>query len=163
MSDRRITKIKFKKELITIEWEQYQAKTEDRDKFSLTSKDEPLPSFPEAMAALAKDVEVICELPIGERGNITPTGISHSYTDNDSFIVVTAQRKLLSSRSPMNINTPAKSMEGDDEFAADSFLIDDIDTLEQEAFDYIDGQRAQQKLDFEEDGGDEVGQSAAAT
>ena len=66
MADRRITKIKFKKELITIEWEQYQAKTEDWDKFSLTSKDEPLPSFPEAMAALAKDVEVICELPEGD-------------------------------------------------------------------------------------------------
>ena len=161
MADRRITKIKFKKELISIEWEQYQAKTEDWDKFSLTSKDEPLPSFPEAMAALAKDVETICELPIGERGNITPTGISHSYADKDDFVVITAQRKLLSSRSPMNINTPAKSMYGDDEFSADTSLINHIIALEDQAFDYIDGQRAQQKLDFEEGGGDEIGQSAA--
>ena len=154
MAAKRITKIKFKGDLVVVQWQQYQSLTNDWDNFTMSSKETPLPSFPAAMAALAKDVEVVCELPEGERDNITPTGISHSYTDNDSFIVITAQRKLLSSRSPMNINTPAKSMEGDDEFAADTSLIDDIATLEEQAFAYIDGQRAQQKLDFDESGGD---------
>lgn len=154
MAAKRITKIKFKGDLVVVQWQQYQSLTNDWDNFTMSSKETPLPSFPAAMAALAKDVEVVCELPEGERDNITPTGISHSYTDNDSFIVITAQRKLLSSRSPMNINTPAKTMEGDDEFAADTSLIDDIATLEEQAFAYIDGQRAQQKLDFDESGGD---------
>ena len=148
--ERRITKIKLKADLVVVQWQQYQPLTKDWDSFAMSSKEAPLPSFPEAMAALAKHVEEICELPEHSRDKITVTGISHSYSLNNSYVVITAQKELFTSRSPLNLNTPVKAMESDidDDYGASDEMVYDVEQLEQEAFNYIDGQRAQQELDF---------------
>ena len=67
--ERRITKIKLKADLVVIQWQQYQSLTKDWDSFAMSSKEAPLPSFPEAMAALAKHVEEICDAETLPRQN----------------------------------------------------------------------------------------------
>lgn len=89
-------------------------------------------------------------MPKHSRDKITVTGISHSYSLNNSYVVITAQKELFTSRSPLNLNTPVKAMESDidDDYGASDEMVYDVEQLEQEAFNYIDGQRAQQELDF---------------
>lgn len=151
--ERRINKIKLKGDMVIIQWQQYQPLTKNWDNFSMSSKEAPLPSLPEAMTRLAKHVEKICELPERSRDKITVTGISHSYSSNNSYVVITAQKELITSRSPLNLNTPVKAMESDidDDYGASDERVYDIEQLEQEAFNYIDGQRAQQEFDFGDD------------
>lgn len=155
----RIVKIKIKQGEFYFAWESFQSKTRHWDKHTLTCKDLPRPEFLEKMQVLANHVTEICEFAKEESQKLTVSGVSLSYTDkNNRYLVITAQKSLAHSKSPLIINTPARpeapENEGDGEkFCWSSDLTDDIDDLEREAWKYIDGDRAQQTLDFDDVGG----------
>lgn len=83
------------------------------DEYSITSSEEPLSEFNETFQSLNEFVIEICELPKGDIDNIDIRGVSLSYntaTDGKEVmgVVITAQKKLLYSSCPLNLNTPHK-------------------------------------------------------
>lgn len=91
----------------------------------------------------------------GETKKLLVSGVSLGYSDEGNcYLVITAQKALEYSKAPLIINTPARpempeSDADSEEFCWSDELCTDVDALEQEAWKYIDGERAQQTLDFE--------------
>ena len=187
---RRITKIKCKKGLWFFAWETYQPVTKNWDQHTLSCKDQARQELIDLFMRMGHHAAEICEIPTEsgikseeeentesrENGNgIVASGITLSYSDGGNcYLIITAQKKLTYSKRPLLINTPARPEipEKDEvqEFCWSDDLASDIDLLEQEAWKYIEGDRAQQVLDFgnaaggtdEEDslaGGEEIGVS----
>ena len=130
----RLTKVKAKAGKWTIGWEKKSESTGTYDSYEIN----------------------ICELPLGAAKKIVVSGVSVSYTDNNCYVVITAQKALINSKSPLLINTPARPLypgeDEDDSYCMSEELYDDLIILEKEALKYVRGERAQQVLDF---GGDD--------
>lgn len=153
--NRQITKIKIKKGICFFGWEIYQNATQNWDAHTLTCKDRPRDEFFRAIKNMVRHVMDICEFPKEEDGKkFLVSGITESYTEDNRFLTITAQKELSFSRAPLIINTPARAEEmGADEdpaFCLSEDLLVDLGTLEAEAWKYIAGERAQQQLDFAE-------------
>lgn len=153
--NRRITKIKIKKGICFFGWEIYQNATQNWDAHTLTCKDHPRDEFFLAIKNMVRHVMDICEFPKAEDGKkFIVSGITESYTKDNRFLTITAQKELSFSRAPLIINTPARAEEvgadGDPAFCLSEDLLVDLGTLEAEAWKYIAGERAQQQLDFAE-------------
>jgi hypothetical protein len=109
------------------------------------------------MDSLGPHVKTICEVGTAwDDKKITVSGISVSSTGGIMGAVITAQVKLDSSQSPLNINTPHKPEEpysegGSDEYCLHPNAIRAIQYLLSEAKGYLDGKRAQQSIDFDKD------------
>lgn len=152
---KRITKIKVKKGEYFFSWEIFQASTKNWDKHTLSCKDKPRPELLERLQTLANHVTEICEFGERETKKLIVSGVSLSYGDDGNcYLVITAQKALEYSKAPLIINTPARPAEPENdadspEFCWSDELANDIDALEREAWKYIDGERAQQTLDFE--------------
>lgn len=164
---KRITKIKAKKGEYFFGWEVYQEATKSWDAYTMTCKDPPREELKERMIAMVAHVIEICEFDERDAKRIIVSGITESHTDDNRYITITAQKSLEYSKAPLIINTPARpewvQNEGDDEAYCISLdLANDLKELEIEAWRYIDGERAQQSLDFDggDGGGDDGGDDA---
>lgn len=157
---RRIKKIKLdKKEKIILDWEvEIGSGSENKswDEYHIKCSDRANPEFYNAIKNLVQDVILLLEFPDIWKETITVKGVSFSYSDNDvQGAVITAQRELMCSATPMNCNTPHKPFDSynenecDDEQLMPEETQCRLHTLEEEAQKYIDGDRAQMNL-FEE-------------
>ena len=149
-SPKRITKVKCKKGLWSFAWEKYQTKTQNWDQYSLSCKDQARPELIECFRKMAKHAADICEIVYFEEKMIA-SGISFTYAADDKppncYLVITAQKELEYSNSPLILNTPARPQEPEngmpDEFCWSNELADDIEKLKEEAWRYIKGERAE--------------------
>ena len=152
---KRVTKIKVKKGTYYLAWEVFQASTKNWDQHTLSCKDQPRPELLERLQVMANHVTEICEFGEWETKKLIVSGVSLSYGDEGNcYLVITAQKALEYSRAPLIINTPARpempeSDADSQDFCWSDELAADIDALEQEAWKYVEGERAQMTLDFE--------------
>ena len=130
------------------------------DEYSMKSGEEPKPSFERALDNLIPHVEEMCELPYKDHQvhPYTIRGVSFSYGgDNDTMgATITAERSLTSSNSPLILNTPHKIEDPYAEGADDTQVMTtdcllDLQTLMDEAEDFLDGERAQMDMFNEEE------------
>jgi len=101
------------------------------------------------MQKMAHHIVQICELPEDDVNKIEARSVSLSYGEDGSGVVISGIKELESNVSPMCLNTPYKpenAPEGMEECAMSCALQDDIEKLCEEAFRYINGDRAQQNL-----------------
>lgn len=158
MSDlpKRILKIKCKKGLWSFAWENYQQKTQNWDQYTLSCKDQARPELIEIFRKMAEHAADICEI-LFNPNRMFASGISFSYPADDKppncYLVITAQKELEYSGSPLILNTPVRPQKPEngmpDDFCWSEELAADIEDLKEEAWKYISGERAQQSL-FEE-------------
>jgi hypothetical protein len=156
-----LTKIKFNKGKIEIEYEKCDRET-DSKKTQFCSYDEPLPSFKDALQAMALHAEEICEFPAGfftapsaetgdgevirQKGRVL--GVSFSYADKDGIMgaSITVLRELITSQAPLVINTPHLAEAEYSEGSSQPLLTDDcvraLYALKDEAMKYLNGERA---------------------
>jgi len=149
----RFQKIKYSKGKVKIEYELRNKEKKDWDQFSLACSNEPRPEFQIALQALSKDVIEMCELPEDYIKRIMVTGVSFSYGSEAEIMGATiiAQMTLNRSNVNLNLNTPHKPSEpysegGDAAQCLSQDCIDRLVSLELEAEDYINGNRAQGEL-----------------
>lgn len=165
---KRILKVKFgsdKKHVFVYE----DIKDKDNgiiDEFDFKSKDKALPEFYTALQAMAEHACRICEFPRSYDKGVTVTGVSFSYTEVEATgeevmgAVITFQKVLDNSNSPLCINTPHKPSkfydgkpEGespqDPALLLSTACVEALETLQAEAIRYIDGERDQAELKFE--------------
>ncbi|BEU87837.1 hypothetical protein TAMA11512_13010 [Selenomonas sp. TAMA-11512] len=157
---RRITKIKAKKGEYFFIWEVYQESTKSWDVYSLSCKDAPREELKERLKDMIAHVVEICELSEGDADRIIVGGISESHSEDNRYVTITAQKRLEYSHAPMIINTPARpelpsKEDADSTYCMSEELVADLEALEDEAWRYIHGDRAQTKLAFEEAGKEE--------
>ena len=150
----RITKIKARKGEYTFSWEIYQENTKNWDKHTLVCKDQPREELKERLQVMANHVTDICEFEQGATKNIVVSGITITYTDDNRYLVITALKDLKGSKAPLVINTPVRpelpESDCDAEFCMSDELLNDLQILEEEAWLYINGDRAQIALKFDE-------------
>lgn len=148
----RITKIKVKKGVYTLGWEIFQEATNSFDSYALACEDLPREELNTCLQALAPHVVAICELDVRDTEKITVQGITLSYkSERVKYLTITAQKALLTSGAPLLLNTPARANAGEaPEFCMSEELIKALDALMEEAWRYINGDRAQTALDFEQ-------------
>lgn len=95
----------------------------------------------------------ICEFPSGDALRIIVSGITEAYTDTNRYLTIICQKRLENSKAPLVINTPPRPKKpgaGMTEAQCMSEeLLADLSALEEEAWRYINGDRAQQVLDLE--------------
>lgn len=125
------------------------------DEYSMKSAEEPAPSFEHALDDLAPHVEQMCELTTNDHQvhPYTVRGVSFSYGGDHDVMgaTITAERTLTNSNSPLILNTPHKIAEpyaeGSDEtqVMTNDCLID-LERLQNEAEDYLEGKRAQMDM-----------------
>ena len=154
MSDIRILKVKMKDGRVQITYDKIQDK--GTNKYTLDSFEKPTPEFTNALKELHKHVQEICEFEFSFEllDAINVTGVSFSYSkDDDIGAVITAQRALKNSKSPLNLNTPHKMAEAisdqDDSYCLTPACCDDLHRLIEEARKFIAGERSQLELSFE--------------
>lgn len=157
MEDRRVNKIKINKDnKVMITWEKKMG--ESYDEYSLNCSEPARPELYAAIQNLAIHVIEMCELPEEYISRIKVKGVSFSYSEKKETMgaVITAIMDLKYSFQPLNLNTPHKTVDfpndgnGAEEMLLSGKCIDVLDTVVKEAFKYIDGDRAQQKLFDEE-------------
>ena len=152
-SQKRITKIQFKKDTWHFAWEQDNENTGATDCYSYKSTDQPRPELPERLQTLVNHVVKICELSDDTAKHIVITGISLKYDGGNRFLVISGERYLSTSEKPLIFNTPPRPEYARDipaSYGMSAELITDLEELLIEAQLYIVGERAQQKLDFGE-------------
>lgn len=150
-----IKKVNYKKGKVSIVYEIPPDNKEEfeNDEYSMSCKQEPLPSFIEAMEALAPEVAKICELDEVDAQKLTVSGVSFSYGGEDGVMgaVITAQKALKNTSAPLCLNTPHKpsALYGEDGDLAnllDSTTVLKLEDLQAEAERYIKGERQPRKL-----------------
>lgn len=148
--EKHITKIKVKKGEYTLSWEEYNERTTEWDKHTLVCKDPPREEFKERLQVMANHVTEICEFEQGATKKIVVNGITISYSNDNNYLVIMALKELNNSKSPMVINTPARPATPNGactkEYCMSNELSRDLSALEEEAWRYIEGDRAQASL-----------------
>ena len=149
----RITKIKVKKGVYTFGWETWQESTQSYDAYTLICEDVPREELKLCLQALASFVVEICELHPDDEKRIMVSGITESYKDEKTkYLTITALKELYTSKSPLILNTPARpNADKESDFCMSNGLMRALENLEEEAWRYINGDRAQQKLNFEKE------------
>jgi len=152
----QITKVRAKGARVHIEWTTQCEGSGEPDEHVLRSNERPLQSFIDALLGLRQAIVEEAELPEEWVEEITPIGLSLThYTDGRMGAVISGKRKLQNSNSPLVINTPHKPDEAPNESAPTPTLspvaVAAIDEVLQEAVKYIQGERAQQSLPFDEE------------
>ena len=159
MGSRRLLKLKLgaKTNDVFIRYDQENRSSVTRDEFSIKSNEPPKAELRTALDTMAEHVIEICELPEDMKELLLVLGVSVSYNDdNIQGLIITCQRALKHSNTPMIINTPNFSREPYSETADPDVNVfsaecaESLDDLEEKAFAYVDGDRAQRELDFGE-------------
>src|SRR4051812_7305054 len=97
-----IKSVRIKRRAVVVEYEN------EGETHSVTSRDNPLPSFTKAVEALAPLVLDICHLPTDYIHGLKPSGITLIEKQETSMVVITAQKELTDCNSPFNIATPVR-------------------------------------------------------
>lgn len=115
-------------------------------------KDNPLPSFTQALAALAPLVIQICHLPATYSKNMRVRSME---INDKGLVTIKADKSFDDASSPLTIKTPLRFMHLPDEegtysppLKGDQLAL--IETLIEEAKGYIKGDRAQGQLTLED-------------
>lgn len=147
----RICKVRItKEERISMVYEESNIKA-DYDEFSFTCADEAMPTFYDALCALAEHVVDMCELPSSYIERIRVRGVTFAYSgDNETMgASISAQLLLDKSNCDLNLNTPFKAEDSYSDSPADPMqllsppCIKALYTLMDECKLYIRGERAQ--------------------
>ncbi len=151
----RITKIKLTKEKrISIAYESKNSHG-TFDEFSLCSVEVPLPSLISTIERLKPFVLEMCELPEEDLENIIVKGVSFSYggENNTMGATIVAQKVLMHSNVPLNMNTPHKTIEhysgsedGDKKQLLTRKCVSALEDLQVECQKYVNGERSQMNL-----------------
>ncbi len=157
--NRRVRKIKVDKQgKISIDWEVRPEGLSTWDEYHMKCSDLARPEFYNALVDLRQDVLTLLEYPKTWLDDILVKGVSFSYSDDGvKGAVISGQRTLQYSASPANFNTPHKPYEMYNEHAVDTDGIivmpeeiqERLDVLDDEANKYIDGDREQMELKFD--------------
>jgi hypothetical protein len=151
----RITKVRLRQRAVVIEY------ASEKETHTLTSRDNPLPSFVKAVENLKPLVLSILHLPADYGDKMKTTGLTMAEKQEAELVTIVAQKELPECHSPFNIATPLRFLAHPEEAGSYSPALDDkdvavvLDVLE-EAKKYVKGDRAQGQLPLESpDGGDE--------
>lgn len=151
----RIKKVRLKQRAVVIEY------ASEKETHTLTSRDNPLPSFMKAVENLKPLVLSILHLPTEYGENLTPTGLTMADKQETELVTIMAKKKLVDSHSPFNIATPLRFLAHPEEEGSYSPALDDKDVAAvmevlEEAKKYVAGERAQGQFPLASpDGGDE--------
>lgn len=133
----------------------YDAGLGNCDEYQFTCRDKARPEFYASLAAMAKHVIEMCELPDDYLGRITVRGVSYSYGGkNDTMgATITAAMELEDSYQALNLVTPHKASAmynpetpDDEKQLLTGDCIDALEHLMAECLLYIEGERAQGSL-----------------
>jgi len=155
--ERRLLKFKYKPkdDLIFVKYEQ-DKQNDIIDTITLETSEKPRKELSDALQAMAEHLVDIVEAPPGWEEKITVSSISVTWNSGIQGLVITGLRALQLSNSPMVINTPhftRESYNEDSESDKNIFSYDcalALDRLCSLVFRYVDGERKQLTLDFEE-------------
>jgi len=157
---RRITRFKINKAgKVRCEYEIARGE-EEFDEYGFTSKDKPVPELENKFKEFGEYVDDICELNLEEHQmyRLEVRGFSFSYAGDKEVMgcTITAIKKLSNSNSPLILNTPHKIAEfysdhGSEKQLMPDGMYDDLKELCELIQKYIDGERAQEKLNFSEE------------
>lgn len=134
------------------------------DEFLLKCGDAPLPSFVAAFVALIPHAARWLELDpkSGMAARLTVSGLSVSYAHGVMGASLTCRVPLVNCQGPLIINCPHKPSEpygegGDESVCMPGDTVEAVRTLIDEAWKYVDGERAQGRLfaDADEDDGED--------
>ena len=148
-------KIKYSKERVIIEYDE--EKGAGTNNLTLNSFEAPAPGFKKAFKRLEKWVNEICELNLSPEDVstlISIIGVSFSWTNDILGAVISAKKHLEGTPAPLILNTPHKPSEpygknADESNVLDSDCVADLENLQKEAEKYLNGKRAQVKIDLE--------------
>lgn len=140
-----IKRVRIKRRAVVIDYEN------EGEDHSVTSRDNPLPSFVKAVEALAPLVLDVLHLPSEYQHGLKPTGITIVEKQETELVVVTAQKELTDCNSPFNIATPLRFMAHPKEEGSYSPPLSErqvalVDAVVKEAKKYVKGDRAQGQL-----------------
>lgn len=148
----RITYIHLNNEKVTIQYEKRNESTKGWDSFSIDSKDDPLDSFANEIGHLSKSVVKINRFPHSYEEDITVVGLALKYDKNDYYkCIISAHRQLPEGR-PHICHTPLTPVVAEDEnaYTVDQQTASIIEKVCLEAQRYINGERKQQTIEFDE-------------
>lgn len=142
-----ITRVKYKDEKLTIQWEEL--RNGHRDKKSLESRIEPHADFVNAMRNLD---EVLCtegELPQGDdeykRHDVQQIDLDYDENDADGNMVmsasITSERFMSKAKEPMKIQSPMKPETSSGDIALEPSSTEKIYKIVEEAKEYLGGKR----------------------
>ena len=155
MKNMRLTKIKIKDKFVLLRWEKFEPSTKNWDTYELESADPPRPELRDELTHWQNHIAKICELPEDYAKRITVRGISISYSEDGMGIVASGTMELKTNAAPLCINTPYKpdsvGENMSEDFALTAEQYDDLENLCEEAYRYINGDRAQQNLFSQEE------------
>ena len=154
--ERRLLKFKYKPkdDLVLIKYEHDRKNVTDT--ITLETSDKPRKELSDALQAMAEHLVDIVEAPSGWKDKITASSVTVTWNNDVQGLVITGLRGLNNSNSPMVINTPhftRKSYNEDSSSDKNIFSFDcgaALDNLCLMVFRYVDGERKQLTLDFEE-------------
>lgn len=143
-----IKSVRIKRRAVVVEYEN------EGETHSVTSRDNPLPSFIKAVEALAPLVLDICHLPSDYIHGLKPSGITLVTKQETQMVVVTAQKELTDANSPFNIATPLRFLsvpkeEGSYSPPLKEAQVELVDEVISQAKKYVKGDRAQGQLPLE--------------
>lgn len=157
-----ITKIRVTRTNVHVEY------LNEGDSYKYDSKDKPLPSFYQAIAALAPVIVSTLGLPksyVGKKPTegdkepglpLNPSGLTITTKGESRMVTLSGSKVVASSPSPFNIATPLRYMDPPTEegacsepYGAKDCAI--IETVIAEARKYLQGERAQGQLPLEEE------------
>lgn len=123
------------------------------DDLQMSTRQEPHPDFIQALDGLSSHLCKMCEQ--GEDAICDAKSVSVSWTNEVMGVVISGSRTLMKSYSPLNINTPHKTVEPysdheDEKQLLDSNCVIAVEDLFREAWAFVEGKRKQADL-FEED------------
>jgi hypothetical protein len=152
----KITKVRFKKNKVTIKWqnEDEQGRTTE---FMISSYDDPVQAFKEAWDNLVTVALGICDMEESYRPGMKATGVSFSSVGEDEVMgaVVTIEKSVSSADSPLIINTPhLASRPTDPNGQGPCLCLEHIEILEEvmgQAEEYVQGIRSQLELPLGEE------------
>lgn len=150
-NDRRLLKFKLKDDDVFVKYERPSDSAAVPDTVTLESGEAPRVELREAMKALREDIIEMTELPIDEAG-LKVIGITYTHGDYQG-VVITALRELDNSNSPLVLNTPHFTSGNDNDSDMNVYSMEcaeRLDALEELVFAYVDGDRQQQELEFED-------------
>lgn len=151
----KILKIKINDELVLIEYKKRSnAENGGYNKFTIESKEIPSPDFKLNLQELAIYVPMMYDLPTEYAEDMVVLGVSFSYRGENEIMgaTVTAKKSVSSSNSPALFHTPfTLSGSGEDMPMPDSkflpvAMVEILEKLQDNAKDFINGERAQQNL-----------------
>lgn len=144
-----ITAVRNLRKSIRIEW------TEGSDEVGRNFHDNPLPSFYKALDALNPHVCTLCELPAKDAEKVQAIGITVRAKGDNNLALIVARKKIRKGKRIFNIATPLLAMyEDEDNRSADYMEKDEAKAIEKvisETRKYLDGERAQGQIVFEEE------------